>query len=208
MELGSPALQADSLLSELPEKMLRAMFNTTLYIYIYVCVYICLYLRNLCSALEAKWKRKSLSRVQFYSDPVDYTVHGIPQARIPEWVAFPFSRGSSQPRDRIQVSYITGGFFTSWATREALEARGTPNNDWVFSESQVEWGLRSRIIWWCRGYWYSWSIHFLLLQKQNPWFLSMATPKKDCISQPSLTLTMATWLLPGHGIWRIVLYVI
>ena len=32
-------------------------------------------------------------------DPVDYTVHGILQARILEWVAFPFSRGSSQPRD-------------------------------------------------------------------------------------------------------------
>ena len=33
--------------------------------------------------------------------------------------AFPFSRGSSQPRDRTQVSHIAGGFFTSWATREA-----------------------------------------------------------------------------------------
>ena len=32
-------------------------------------------------------------------DPIDYTVHGIFQARILEWVAFPFSRGSSQPRD-------------------------------------------------------------------------------------------------------------
>ena len=46
-------------------------------------------------------------------DPVDYTVHGILQARILEWVAFPFSRGSSQPRDRIQVSRIAGGFSTS-----------------------------------------------------------------------------------------------
>ena len=46
-----------------------------------------------------------------------YTVHGILQARILEWVAFPFSRGSSQPRDRTQVSHIAGGFFTSWATR-------------------------------------------------------------------------------------------
>ena len=35
-------------------------------------------------------------------DPMDYTVHGILQARILEWVAFPFSRGSSQPRDRTQ----------------------------------------------------------------------------------------------------------
>ena len=46
-------------------------------------------------------------------------VHGILQARILEWVAFPFSRGSSQPRDRTQVSHIAGSFFTSWATREA-----------------------------------------------------------------------------------------
>ena len=37
-------------------------------------------------------------------DPMDYTVHGILQARTPEWVAFLFSRGSSQPRDQIQVS--------------------------------------------------------------------------------------------------------
>ena len=53
--------------------------------------------------------------------PVDYTVHGILQARILKWVAFPFSRGSSQPRDRTQVSCIAGRFFTSWATREEQE---------------------------------------------------------------------------------------
>ena len=46
-------------------------------------------------------------------------VHGILQARILEWVAIPFSRGSSQPTDQTQVSQIAGGFFTSWATREA-----------------------------------------------------------------------------------------
>ena len=46
-------------------------------------------------------------------DPMDYTVHGILQARILEWVAFIFSRVSSQPRDRTQVSRIAGGFFTS-----------------------------------------------------------------------------------------------
>ena len=40
--------------------------------------------------------------------------------RILEWVAFPFSRGSSQPRDRTQVSRIAGGFFTSWATRKSM----------------------------------------------------------------------------------------
>ena len=48
-----------------------------------------------------------------------YAVHGILQDRILEWVAIPFSRGSSQPRDQTQVSCIASGFFTSWATMEA-----------------------------------------------------------------------------------------
>ena len=50
-------------------------------------------------------------------DPMNYRVHGILQARILECVAFPFSRGSSQPRDQTQVSYIAG----RWAPREAQE---------------------------------------------------------------------------------------
>ena len=58
-------------------------------------------------------------------DPMDWSppgssIHGILQARILEWAAYPFSRGSSQPRNRTGVSCIAGGFFTSWATREAL----------------------------------------------------------------------------------------
>ena len=44
---------------------------------------------------------------------IDYTAHGLLQARILERVAFLFSRGSSQPRDRTQVSCIAGRFFTS-----------------------------------------------------------------------------------------------
>ena len=65
--------------------------------------------------------------VQSYStlcESIDYnlpgsSVHGILQARILEWVAMPFSRGSSQPRDRTQVSHIAGRFFIIWATQEA-----------------------------------------------------------------------------------------
>ena len=65
-------------------------------------------------------------------DPMDYsspgsTVHGILQARILEWVAIPFSRGYSQPRDRIQVTCIAGGFFTDWATTEAHIGEATDN---------------------------------------------------------------------------------
>ena len=60
---------------------------------------------------EVKWK--PLICVKLFVTPMDYIVHGILQARILEWVAVPFSRGSSQPRDGIQVSHIAGGFFTS-----------------------------------------------------------------------------------------------
>ena len=65
---------------------------------------------------NAGWKWKSdISRVWVF------IVHGILRARILEWVAVPFSRGSSQPRDQTQVSRIAGGLLTSWATREAQE---------------------------------------------------------------------------------------
>ena len=46
-------------------------------------------------------------------DPMHYTVHGILQARILQWVAFTFPRGLSQAREQTQVSCIAGGFFTS-----------------------------------------------------------------------------------------------
>ena len=46
-------------------------------------------------------------------------LHGILQARVLEWLAVPFSRGSSRPRDQTQVYHIARGFFTIWATREA-----------------------------------------------------------------------------------------
>ena len=41
-----------------------------------------------------------------------FSLHGILQARIVEWVVIPFSRGSSQPKDKTRVSCIAGGFFT------------------------------------------------------------------------------------------------
>ena len=61
---------------------------------------------------DSKVKVKVIHFCPTLCDPMDYRVHGILQARILEWAAFPFSRGSSQPRDGTQVSYITGRFFT------------------------------------------------------------------------------------------------
>ena len=62
--------------------------------------------------LEPSESESCVQTCSILCDPMDYTVHGIFQARILEWVAFPFSRGSFQPRDQIQASCIAGGFFT------------------------------------------------------------------------------------------------
>jgi len=63
--------------------------------------------------LKIKEKMKVAQSYLTLCNPMDYTVHGILQARILEWVAYPFSSGSSQPRDQTQVSRIARGFFTS-----------------------------------------------------------------------------------------------
>ena len=71
------------------------------------------------------WSLHKLSEVKVAQscptlcDPMDYRIHGILQARILEWVVFPFSRGSSQPRNGTQISRIADGFFTRWTIREA-----------------------------------------------------------------------------------------
>ena len=81
-------------------------------------------------------------------DPMNYnppgsSVHGIPQARILEWVAVSLSRGSSLPRDQTRVSYIGRRILYLWATREARwpqykqqegeQGRQNRTHDWVFS---------------------------------------------------------------------------
>ena len=63
--------------------------------------------------LESEVKVKVSQLCPTLCDRTDYTVHGILQARILEWAAFPFSGGSSPLRDRTQVSLFAGGFFTS-----------------------------------------------------------------------------------------------
>ena len=76
-----------------------------------------------------KWKL--LSRVQLFVTP--WTVQGpdwILQARILVCVAFPFSRGSSRPRNQTRVSCIEGRFFTKWVIREALVYLIYAPNEW------------------------------------------------------------------------------
>ena len=69
---------------------------------------------------DLKWKLVSCVRL-FATPWTKQVVQGILQARILEWVAFPLSWGSSQPKDWTQVSHIVSELFTSWATREAQD---------------------------------------------------------------------------------------
>ena len=71
-----------------------------------------------------------------YSPPGS-SVLGILQARILEWIAIPFSRGSSWPSDRTQVSHIGGRLFTIWATQEALQLSTVFQDSWEQPESSL-----------------------------------------------------------------------
>ena len=100
---------------------------------------------TLCSPMVA-----NPNSLQPLCSPPGSSVHGILQVRILEWVAIPFFRGLSWPRDWILVSCIAGRFFTIWATREAPEICLphhilifwwlVPFPYWVVSSSRAETG--------------------------------------------------------------------
>ena len=75
-----------------------------------VCVCVCVLVTQLCPTLIDPMDHR----------PPDSSVHGILQARIQEWVAIPFCRGSSPPRDRTWIVCIAGRFFTNWATGKPI----------------------------------------------------------------------------------------
>ena len=92
--------------------------------------------KNWCfwTALE---KTPELSRVRLFATPdcslSDSSVHGVFQARVLEWIAISFSRGSSQPRDWTQVSCIAGRCFTLWTMKEQLPLGWT---GWISLQSK------------------------------------------------------------------------
>ena len=105
------------------------------------------------------------------SNPVDcsspgFSVHGILQARILEWVDMPSSRGSSQPRDQTQVSPIAGGFFTTYLSHQGIQrilewvlCPFSGGSSWPRNQTRV-----SRI---SGGFFTSWAIR----EARNLWYL-------------------------------------
>ena len=83
---------------------------------------LCVLVAQLCPTL---WKPTECS-------PQGSSVHGILQARILEWIAIPFSRGFSWPRDWTLVSCIAGRFFTVWAMGNILKKKKIPHKWLLF----------------------------------------------------------------------------
>ena len=95
-------------------------------------------------------------------DPTDYTGHWILQAKILEWVALPFSRGSSHPRDQIQVCHIAGGFFTRWAQGsprilEWVAYHLSNKSSWPRIRTRVSWIFTNWAMWEANA---PWSLYF------------------------------------------------
>ena len=104
--------------------------------------------------------------------------HGILQARILEWVAISFSRGSSLLGDRTQASCIAGRFFTNWATREAQSERSNISKRDIFADKENIWDQRD---------------HSNVLQTITFWVRCTSDP-----SEEKTSLYLFFWKTNGH----------
>ena len=137
-------------------------------------------------------------------DPMDYSlpgssIHGIFQSRVLEWSAISFSRGSSRPRDRTQVSRIVGRRFTVWTTREVLLHRGPSNSWWKrvkFSQLLVP------LMPWIFSTFPAGSVKEFSGYLSFAWKLSLASPLPSgqnlSPSPDPQGLSRSVWLLPSH----------
>jgi len=91
-------------------------------------------------ACKWKWSRSVVSDSLRPVDcsPPSSSVHGILQAGILEWIAISFSRGSSRPRDRTQVSHIAGRRFNLCTTREALKYKNTVSQKTSYRDRELQ----------------------------------------------------------------------
>ena len=86
------------------------------------------------SVLQGIFPTQGLNPGLLHCRQILYQLSHEGSPRIPEWVAFPFSRGSFQPRNWTRVSCIASGFFINWAIREAQS---------TFHSHLEFWGIKS-----------------------------------------------------------------
>ena len=125
-------------------------------------------LHGTCSAYRKskKVKVKLLSYVQLFVtpglEPTRLLCPGILQARILEWVAISFSRGSSRPRDQTPVSCIAGRCFTLWATGEAHLQEST-------NQTKMNWSSCLKTTFWNNSSHISTSASYSYFNPTQPW---------------------------------------
>ena len=126
------------------------------------------------------------------------SVHGVSQARILEWAAISFSRGSSQSRDWTQVSCIEGRRFTLWATREVPQIEEAP-----FYSKFVECFLSWKGIGYVKQYW-SKVLHHLLRWSRSFYSLFYQYGILTSIDFSDIKATLHSW----HKFHLIMIYFI
>ena len=128
------------------------------------------------------------------------SVHGILQARILEWVAIPFFKGSFQPRDWIQVSCAAGRFFTIWATREALSFTVSQSSLKLMS---IEPEMPSSYLTLCRPFSYgsrkNIQITLTTAQLPWPWMLHWILAHETRISASGIARNRGNEMCNHHG---------
>ena len=107
-----------------------------------------------CFLLQGFFPTQGLNWCLLHYSQILYQLSHQGSPRILEWVAYPFSSGSSWPRNWTGVSCITGGFFTSWATRESPESKSG-------SALEIIWNIAKIFIYFLRAalgnfIWYTW----------------------------------------------------
>ena len=118
-------------------------------------------------------------------------IHRVFQARVLEWVAMPFSRGSSWPRNWIRVSCIAGRFFTIWATREVLHQHWTTELP----------GTSLPIVLWSFSLLSETYLQGALISFSGKWNLGAMNCALDIL------IASEVWLFPGFSVDRIRKYV-
>ena len=150
------------------------------------------------------WQKKRW--LDGFTDPMDSTVHGILQARILGWVTFPFSRRSSQPRDRTQVSRTAGGFFTIWATKGSIPPAWVQVSRSVMSDSLRPQGLQHTRLPCPSPTLRAYSNSCPLSRRYHPTILSSIIPFCSCLqSFPSSGALATKFVLicySSHRKWR------
>ena len=110
-------------------------YQSKLQVYIFMKLYVISMVTKDKIAISEVLVAQSCTTLWGLMDSPGSSVYGILQARILAWVAIPFCRGSSQPRDWTWVTCIVGRFFTIWATREA-------QNSYRIYTKQIEKGIK------------------------------------------------------------------